>query len=230
MENQEIRTVKGELITESNFEDFQTLSEDVLTEDGSTVIGKNWYITGPFIQCEIKNRNGRRYPMYIMEREVDRYNKDFISQHRALGEMGHPEGPTINLDRVSHQFLDLHKEGNNFVGRAKILTNQEHGRKVAGFLMDGIKLGISTRGMGSLRSVGGVDEVQNDYFLATAGDIVLDPSAPNAFVRGMYENKEWIYSGGTLVECFLQETKKKLDRKLDESVILDAFNRFMKTI
>lgn len=230
--SEESRIVKGQLITETKviFDEIQALTEDILTEDGTSSLGKNWYITGPFIECEVKNRNGRKYPMYIMEREVARYNKDFISQRRAIGEMSHPQGPTINLDRASHLFTDLHKEGNTFYGKAKILEDQEHGRKVAGFLKEGIKLGISTRGMGSLRNINGVDEVQNDYFLATAGDIVLDPSAPHAFVQGIYENREWIYSGGTLVECFLEHTKKELDKKLDEQKILDSFNKFMKLI
>ncbi len=217
---------KVHLITETNFSDISTLSEDTLLEDGVSV-GKTWFIVGPFIQCEVKNRNGRIYPIHIMEREVARYNKEWISENRALGELGHPNGPTVNLDRASHQFLSLQREGNDYIGKAKILTNQEHGKKVAGFLADGIKLGISTRGMGSLRNVNGTDQVQNDYFLATAGDIVLDPSAPNAFVRGIYETKEWIYAGG---EQFIEVVKKDLDKKLDESKILAAFNKFMKTI
>lgn len=221
---------KLNLITETNFNEIETLCEDLFAEDKTTVIGKTWYIVGRFIQCEIKNRNGRKYPLYIMEREVERYNKDWISQNRALGELGHPEGPTVNLDRASHQFLSLYKEGNDFIGKAKILTNQEHGKKVAGFLADGIKLGISTRGMGSLRNINGTDEVQSDYFLATAGDIVLDPSAPNAFVRGIYENKTWIREGNSWIECYVEEIKKNLDIKCNEEMILNSFNKYMELL
>jgi hypothetical protein len=219
------------LITETNFEDITTKQEeDMILAEGSTepFAVKNWYITGIFLQGNLKNKNGRVYPIELLEREVTRYNRDFISQKRALGELGHPEGPTVNLDRASHQFLDLHRDGSNFIGKAKILSTQEHGRKVAGFLSEGIKLGISSRGMGSIRNVNGVDQVQNDYFLATAGDIVLDPSAPSAFVNGIYEGKEWVWNNGLLVEHFLTNTKKELDKKFDESKILEAFNQFMK--
>lgn len=216
------------LITETNFSDVKTTSEDILTEDNSTVIGKCWYITGPFLQGNIKNKNGRIYPVEILQKEVSRYNVEFISQNRALGELGHPQGPTINLDRVSHQFVDLHREGNDFVGKAKILSAQDHGRKVAGFLSEGIKLGISSRGMGSLRNVNGIDQVQNDYYLATAGDIVLDPSAPNAFVNGIYEKAEWVWDNGILVEHFIHDVKKELDKKLDEGKILAAFDQFLR--
>lgn len=216
------------LITETNFTDVKTVLEDILTEDQTTIVGKCWYITGPFLQGNIKNKNGRIYPVEILEKEVSRYNREFINQNRALGELGHPQGPTINLDRVSHQFIDLHREGNDFVGKAKILSSQEHGKKVAGFLSEGIKLGISSRGMGSLRNVNGIDQVQNDYFLATAGDIVLDPSAPNAFVNGIYEKAEWVWDNGILVERFIQNTKNELDKKLDEEKILVAFDQFLK--
>lgn len=219
------------LITETNFENISSKQEDDLvitegTSEGYTV--KNWYITGIFLQGNLKNKNGRVYPIDLLEREVSRYNKDFISQNRALGELGHPNGPAVNLDRASHQFLDLHRDGNNFIGKAKILQTQEHGKKVAGFLSEGIKLGISSRGMGSIRNVGGVDQVQSDYFLATAGDIVLDPSAPSAFVNGIYEGKEWIWNNGLLVEHFLEQTKHDLDKKYDETKILNAFETFMK--
>ena len=163
--------------------------------------GKNYYIEGPFLQTEVQNRNGRIYRKHIMEREVNRYIKEYVETKRAFGELGHPDGPGINLDRVSHMIVGLREEGNNYIGRAKIMTETPMGRIVKNLIDEGAQLGVSSRGMGSLKlNKEGVNEVQDDFYLATAGDIVADPSAPNAFVRGIMESKEWVFVEGRFVE------------------------------
>jgi hypothetical protein len=163
--------------------------------------GKSYYIEGPFLQTEVQNRNGRIYRKHIMEREVNRYIKEYVETKRAFGELGHPDGPGINLDRVSHMIVGLREEGNNYIGRAKIMTETPMGRIVKNLIDEGAQLGVSSRGMGSLKlNKEGVNEVQDDFYLATAGDIVADPSAPNAFVRGIMESKEWVFVEGRFVE------------------------------
>lgn len=163
--------------------------------------GKAYYIEGPFLQTEVKNKNGRVYRKHIMEREVNRYIKEYVDTKRAFGELGHPDGPGINLDRVSHMIVGLKEDGNNYIGRAKIMTETPMGRIVKNLIDEGAQLGVSSRGMGSLKlNKEGVNEVQDDFYLATAGDIVADPSAPDAFVRGIMEGKEWVIVEGKFVE------------------------------
>ena len=154
---------------------------------------KALHIEGVFMQGDIKNKNGRMYPKEILEKEVKRYNKEYIDKNRAYGELGHPQGPTINLERVSHMITQLQPDGSNFVGKAKIMTETPYGKIVESLINEGAQLGVSSRGMGSLKDKGGVAEVQKDFYLATAADIVADPSAPNAFVNGIMESKEWVW-------------------------------------
>jgi hypothetical protein len=185
--------------------------EFILEEkDGSE---KNYKIKGIFLQGEVKNRNGRVYPMEVLDKEVKRYNKEFIEQNRAMGELGHPEGPTVNLDRVSHMVTSLQKEGKNYIGEAKIMSTPM-GNIVKNLIDDGAKLGVSSRGMGSLVDKGGVKYVNKDFYLATAADIVADPSAPQAFVEGIYEGKEWIWDNGLLKEVEVQRIKEDFERSV----------------
>jgi len=158
---------------------------------------KDYFIEGVFMQSEIKNRNGRVYPKDVMKKEVARYNKEFVEKDRAFGELGHPDGPTINLDKVSHMITKLEEDGNNYVGRAKILTTP-NGQIVRNLIDDGAKLGVSSRGLGSLEQRNGAQVVKSDFQLATAADIVADPSAPEAFVEGIMEGVEWYYESGIL--------------------------------
>ena len=160
---------------------------------------KSYKIKGIFMQAEQKNRNGRVYPMEILQKEVRRYNKEFVQKNRAFGELGHPDGPTVNLDKVSHMMESLQEEGNNFVGQAKVLDTP-NGKIVQELIKAGAKLGVSSRGMGTLEKKGDTNYVGKDFFLATAGDIVADPSAPEAFVEGIMEGKEWIWDNGVLRE------------------------------
>ena len=169
------------------------------------------YIRGPFLQAETVNRNGRMYPMSIMEREVNRYNEQYVQKGRALGELGHPDGPTVNLDRVSHKIVSLRESGSNFIGRAKIL-NTPMGNIAKSLLDEGVKLGVSSRGVGSVRMNNeGVNIVGEDFMLATATDIVADPSAPDAFVDGIMEGKEWVWDGGILREKYAEKTYKQIN-------------------
>jgi hypothetical protein len=170
---------------------------------------KNYSIKGIFLQSEIKNRNGRVYPQEILHKEVNRYNREFINKHRAFGELGHPEGPTVNLERVSHMIKRLYPDGNNFIGEAKIMDTP-YGKIVKSLIDEGAKLGVSSRGMGSVESRGGTNYVGRDFYLATAADIVADPSAPDAFVEGIMENKEWVWNSGVLQEVEVAEWKKQL--------------------
>ena len=172
---------------------------------------KNLYIEGVFLQGDIKNRNGRMYPSNTLGREVARYNEAFVNKGRALGELGHPDGPTVNLDRVSHKIMSLRQEGSNFVGRAKILATPM-GNIAKNLLDEGVKLGVSSRGVGSVSMNNeGVNVVGEDFMLATAADIVADPSAPDAFVDGIMEGKDWIWDGGVLREKFAEKTYKQIN-------------------
>ena len=174
--------------------------------------GKNYKIRGIFMQADVKNRNGRVYPLDILQKEVTKYNKNFIRENRAFGELGHPEGPTVNLERVSHMITELHPDGKNFIGEAKIMDTPM-GKIVKNLMDEGAKLGVSSRGMGSLDSKNGANYVRDDFYLATAADIVADPSAPNAFVEGIMEGKEWVWNNGALVEAHVANLKKKFDVK-----------------
>ena len=173
---------------------------------------KNYKIKGIFMQADIKNRNGRVYPMEVLEKEVKRYNKEQIRENRAFGELGHPEGPTINLERASHMITALYPDGKNFIGEAKILSTPM-GKIVENLMEDGAKLGVSSRGMGSLNQKNGANYVRNDFYLATAADIVADPSAPNAFVEGIMEGKDWVWNNGSLVEAELVRMKSRIERR-----------------
>ena len=185
-------------------------SVEILTE---TVGGKkNLFIKGVFLQSEMVNRNGRLYPFNIMEKEVSRYNKDYVQKGRALGELGHPDGPTVNLDRVSHKITDLKQEGKNFVGKAQILSTPM-GKIAESLLKDGVTLGVSSRGIGSLKdNTKGYKEVGEDFMLETAADIVADQSAHDAFVQGIMEGKEWVWDGGLLKERLANQTRIKIER------------------
>ena len=194
--------------------------------------GKNYKIRGIFMQADIKNRNGRVYPMEVLDEEVKKYNKNFIEQNRAFGELGHPDGPTVNLERVSHMITSLKPDGKNFIGEAKIMDTPM-GKIVQNLMDEGAKLGVSSRGMGSLRQKGGANVVSDDFYLATAADIVADPSAPNAFVEGIMEGKEWVWNNGALVEAHVADLKKKFDvKKHQRQVNLEAleFARFLEKL
>ncbi len=204
-------------------------SVEIITEekDGN----KTLYIQGPFLQADITNRNGRNYPYQILEREVKRYNDSFISKGRALGELGHPDGPTVNLDRVSHMITSLRSEGSNFIGKAKILDTPM-GNIAKSLLGEGVKLGVSSRGIGSLVEKNGIKYVGEDFMLATAADIVADPSAPDAFVEGIMEGKEWVWDGGILKEMNANQAKKDIEklseqRNLNEKTKLKAFANYL---
>jgi len=194
--------------------------------------GKNYKIKGIFLQADIKNRNGRIYPMEVLEKEVTRYNKKFINEKRAYGELGHPEGPTVNLERVSHMVTELYPDGKNFIGEAKIMETPM-GKIVKSLMDEGGKLGVSSRGMGSLNQKNGVNYVRDDFYLATAADIVADPSAPNAFVEGIMEGKEWVWNNGALIEAELVELRRKFDvkkRNRDAKVEALEFAKFLKKL
>ena len=193
---------------------------------------KNYFIEGIFLQSEIANKNGRMYPFKTLQREVAKYHENFIRQGRALGELGHPEGPSINLDRVSHKIERLSEDGNNFVGRAKILDTP-NGKIAKSLLDEGVRLGVSSRGMGSLKKESACNVVQDDFMLATAADIVADPSAPDAFVDGIMEGKEWVWDNGILKESAIAKIKKEIDqatlRNLQERKI-SAFDKFLRSL
>jgi len=195
---------------------------------------KKMYIEGVFLQGEIKNRNGRMYPMATLAKEVGRYNESFVKKGRALGELGHPEGPTVNLDRVSHKITSLVQEGNNFRGKAQLLSTPM-GKIAQNLIGEGVTLGVSSRGVGSLKEdLHGCKVVGEDFMLATAADIVADPSAPDAFVSGIMEGKEWIWEGGILREQLAEKTQKRINtlvdqRKLEEHK-LNLFNDFLSNL
>ena len=173
---------------------------------------KSYKIRGIFMQADIKNRNGRVYPQEVLTKEVAKYNKNFINEKRAFGELGHPDGPTVNLERVSHMITSLIPDGKNFIGEAKIMETPM-GKIVKSLMDEGAKLGVSSRGMGSLEKINGANYVRDDFYLATAADIVADPSAPNAFVEGIMEGKEWVWDHGNIVEAELAEMKTRIDVK-----------------
>ena len=204
---------------------------DFFTEAGDD--GKeSLYIEGVFLQAEQKNRNGRIYPLNILEKEVRRYNKEYIKENRAFGELGHPDGPTINLERVSHLITKLRKDGTNYLGKAKVLSSTPYGKIVEGLLSDGAKLGVSSRGMGSLEEMpDGTKMVKDDFLLSTAADIVADPSAPNAFVQGIMEGREWVWNNGILKESEIEEIEATIEKKYNtkerEETILRAFDKFV---
>ena len=206
------------------------LNEEVeyITEDNEGK--KNHYIQGVFLQSEITNRNGRMYPKSVLDREVKNYNEKYIRTNRALGELGHPEGPTVNLDRVSHKITELKEDGNNFVGKAKLLDTPM-GNIAKNLLGEGVKLGVSSRGMGTLKRENGASVVGEDFMLATAADIVSDPSAPDAFVEGIMEGKEWVWENGRLQEKDVAAIKQELDHatliNIQEKKI-SAFETFIK--
>lgn len=210
-----------------HIEDIQLLTEE---KDGKEYT----YIQGVFLQGDIKNRNGRVYPMPVLQREVTNYNENYIMKSRALGELGHPDGPTVNLDRVSHKIVSLTENGSNFIGKAKIL-NTPMGNIAKNLIDEGVKLGVSSRGIGSLRPTReGVNIVGDDFMLSTAADIVADPSAPDAFVEGIMEGKEWVWDGGILREQLAQKTYKQINtlvsqRQLDEKK-LNLFNDFLNNL
>jgi hypothetical protein len=192
--------------------------------------GKQYYIEGVYLQSELKNRNGRMYPEKTMDNEVNRYIKEYVEKNRAYGELGHPDTPTINLDRVSHMITSLKKEGTNWIGRAKILETPM-GMIARGLLDGGANLGVSSRALGSLKANNeGVQIVQDDFMLSTAADIVADPSAPDAFVRGIMENVEWVYVDGKYVQRNIEEAKKTIrntpSRRLKEQSIIE-FQKFL---
>tara|TARA_R100001510_G_scaffold6516_1_gene5094 strand:- start:1539 stop:2186 length:648 start_codon:yes stop_codon:yes gene_type:complete len=191
-------------------------SVEILTEEKNGK--KSLYIQGPFLQAEVVNRNKRFYPLETMCNEVARYNKSFTDKGRALGELGHPDGPSINLDRVSHKIVSLTQEGNNFIGKAQILSTPM-GKIAESLLSEGVKLGVSSRGMGSIKNVDGVNHVGEDFMLATAADIVADPSAPDAFVDGIMEGKEWVWEGNVLREMRCNEVKKSINNMVDQEIL-----------
>ena len=195
---------------------------------------KSMYIEGVFLQGNIKNRNGRMYPMETLRKEVSRYNENHIQSGRALGELGHPDGPTVNLDRVSHKIISLKENGSNFIGKAKILGTPM-GKIASSLVEEGVKLGVSSRGIGSLKPTReGVNVVGDDFMLATAADIVADPSAPDAFVEGIMEGKEWIWEGNILRERKAEEIKSKIDtlagQKQLEEHKLNLFTEFINSL
>ena len=194
---------------------------------------KSLYIEGVFLQSETLNRNKRTYPRPILEKEVRRYKKDYIKESRAFGELGHPEGPTINLERVSHLITELRRSGDDFIGKAKILKTTPSGKIVEGLLKEGARLGVSSRGMGSLEErPDGTKLVKDDFHLATAADIVADPSAPNAFVQGIMEGREWVWDNGALQERDLEKLKMQVDvtnKNREETAIL-AFEKFLNSL
>ena len=205
--------------------DVKFLSEE---KDGK----RSHFIEGIFLQAEIENRNGRKYPFSTLQREVAKYDENHIQKGRALGELGHPDGPSINLDKVSHKIESLKENGNNFIGRAKILDTP-NGRIAKSLLDEGVKLGVSSRGMGSLRKESNCNIVQDDFMLATAADIVADPSAPDAFVDGIMEGKEWVWDNGILKESAVAQIKQEIDTatliNIQERKV-SAFEKFLQSI
>lgn len=205
-----------------------------ITEDVKYVVEdkegkKNFFIEGIWMQGGIKNRNGRLYPVDILENEVTRYNRDYVAKGRAFGELGHPSGPAINLERVSHMIVGLHREGNNFIGRAKVMDTP-YGNIVKNLINEGACLGVSTRGMGSLKEQDGAMVVQNDFFLASGGDVVADPSAPDAFVQGIMEGVEWIWESGVLKAQKLEEMRREIQkapRAKVESIAIKMFENMI---
>jgi hypothetical protein len=212
------------LITE-NIENVKVLVE----EKGGK---KNLYIEGIFLQSETKNRNGRIYPFGVLNREVERYVEQYVKSGRALGELGHPDGPSVNLDRVSHKITELYADGNNFMGKARVLDTPM-GKIAKSLLEEGVQLGVSSRGMGSLEEREGAKYVRDDFMLSTAADIVADPSAPDAFVNGIMEGKEWVWENGILKECHIEYAKRYIDNSTKialEERKLEVFKSFLSNL
>ena len=213
------------LITEQN-NDIEVLTEE---KDGK----KSTYIKGVFLQTEITNRNGRMYKFDTMNREVSKYNEEFVNRGRALGELGHPEGPTLNLDRVSHKIVELYPEGTNFIGKAKLMETPM-GKIAKSLLEEGVQLGVSSRGLGSIKKEGNCSVVADDFILSTAADIVADPSAPDAFVEGIYEGREWVTVDGKIKERQIEEIKAAIDNAPNPQELqerkLSAFAAFLRSI
>ena len=203
-----------------------------IVEESSDSGKKSLFIEGVFLQADLKNRNGRMYPKEIMAKEVNRYVKEQVNTKRAYGELGHPEGPNINLDRVSHMIVSLREDGNNWIGRAKILDTPM-GNIASSLIKEGAGLGVSSRGLGTLKEVNGINEVQDDFMLATAADIVADPSAPDAYIQGIMEGKEWVFVKGVWQDREIEETKnlikKTSSRNLSEAKV-KAFEAFLDKI
>jgi len=217
---------KVKLMSESTLQDLEYITE--AKENGK----KDYKIRGIFMQADIKNKNGRVYPMEILQKEVKRYEKEFIQEKRAYGELGHPEGPTVNLERASHMITALHQDGKNFIGEAKILSTPM-GEIVKSLMDEGARLGVSSRGMGSLEEKDGVNYVRDDFYLATAADIVSDPSAPSAFVEGIMEGKEWVWTHGALIESGLVDMKERINSKIRKKQAIEhnlEFARFLKML
>ncbi len=212
------------LITET-IEDIKVITE----EKGGK---RNLYIEGVFLQAELKNRNGRMYPMQTLEREVGSYNENYVAKGRALGELGHPDSPTINLDRVSHKIVSLRSEGTNFIGKAQILETPM-GKIAKSLLESGVTLGVSSRGIGSIEERNGINVVKDDFMLSTAADIVADPSAPDAFVQGIMEGKEWIWNHGMLEEKVINSYRRAINNASSNSLTerkLQVFESFLRNI
>ena len=212
------------LITET------TENIEVITEEKGS--GKDYKIRGIFLQGDIKNRNGRVYPVSVLAKEVNRYNKEFVEKKRAFGELGHPDGPTVNLERVSHMITSLKPEGRNFIGEAKIMDTP-YGKIVKNLIDEGAQLGVSSRGMGSMKQVNGKNVINNDFYLATAADIVADPSAPDAFVEGIMEGKEWVWDNGLLKEKEIAKYQRYMDeatRRTMEEKTLKVFEHFLSNL
>lgn len=218
------------LITET-VQDVKALVEQQETFEGKK---KQYFIEGIFMQGNTKNQNGRIYPCETLDREMQRYTKEYIERKRAFGELGHPDSPTVNLERASHMITELRRDGDNFYGKAKIMSETPMGKIVRALIDEGAELGVSTRGLGSLRDTGDGMEVQDDFFLATV-DIVADPSAPDAFVRGIMEGKAWVWESGVLKECALEATAKKIETVHQPTVspevrrqqYMESFNSFL---
>ena len=215
------------LITEIN-EDLEV--SEFVDEGGN----KSLFLEGIFLQSELKNRNGRVYPKELLEREVERYTDQYINENRAFGELGHPDGPIINLERVSHMITELKADGNNWIGKAKVLKETPYGKIVQGIMSEGAKLGVSSRGMGSIEELqDGTKLVKDDYYLATAADIVADPSAPGAFVQGIMEGREWLWDNGQFQEQQLEDIQKKIEasaKKERKQVSILAFEEFINSL
>ena len=213
------------LITEQN-NDIEVLTEE---KDGK----KSTYIKGIFLQSEITNRNGRMYKFDTLNREVTKYNEEFTNKGRALGELGHPEGPTLNLDRVSHKIVELYPEGTNFMGKAKLMDTPM-GKIAKSLLEEGVQLGVSSRGLGSIKREGNTQVVADDFMLSTAADIVADPSAPDAFVEGIYEGREWVTVDGRFKEQSIEAVKEELDNAPNPQELQErkdsAFAAFLRSI
>lgn len=199
----------------------------LIVEESKTGTGKNYFIEGVFLQSNLKNRNGRMYPKEIMQKEVDRYTKEYISKNRAFGELGHPDSPSINLDRVSHMIKSLKIDGNNYIGRAKIMDTP-YGKIVKSLIDEGAQLGVSSRGLGSLVQRNGVNLVQDDFQLATAADIVADPSAPDAFVEGIMEGAEWVWNASTKSWIMAEQMRNDI-RRMSAKQVAESQARMFQT-